>query len=42
MTMLGEGVFAYGEGGREVLARAGGSYELHIAHQGPGILEAAV
>jgi len=42
MTMLGEGVFAYGEGGREALARAGGPYELHIAHQGPGILEAAV
>jgi pantoate kinase len=42
MTMLGEGVFAYGKGAREVLARAGGPYELHIADQGPGILEAAV
>ena len=41
MTMLGNGVFAYGEGARGVLSRFGRTYELHVAHQGPMILVAA-
>ncbi len=39
MTMLGNGVFALGEKALSVLARFGSVYPLHIAKQGPRILE---
>jgi pantoate kinase len=42
MTMLGNGVFAYGKDAREVLLGFGRSFELHVAHHGPTIVEAAV
>jgi len=41
MTMLGNGVFAYGEKARHVLSGFGMVYEMYVAHQGPVILEAA-
>lgn len=42
MTMLGNGVFAYGKGAREVLSGFGRTYELRVAQNGPIILEEVV
>ena len=39
MTMLGNGVFAYGEGAREILGELGETFELHIDSTGVRILE---
>ncbi len=39
MTMLGNGIFAYGKRAREVLLPFGHVFELHIAATGAGILE---
>jgi pantoate kinase len=39
MTMLGDGVFAYGEKAREVLSLFGEVYEFQISPTGPEILE---
>ena len=41
MTMLGNGVFAYGEKARGILSGFGIVYEMCVARQGPMILEAA-
>ncbi len=38
MTMLGNGIFAYGQRAREVLTEYGHVYELQAAEQGPRIL----
>lgn len=40
MTMLGNGVFAYGDTGREVLTVFGDVYEFHVASSGAHIVEA--
>jgi pantoate kinase len=42
MTMLGNGVFAYGEKARDILSGFGMVYEMCVAHQGPVVLEAAL
>lgn len=39
MTMLGNGVFAYGENAREVLSRFGRVYMMTVARSGPVLLE---
>ncbi|PKL57896.1 MAG: GHMP kinase, partial [Methanomicrobiales archaeon HGW-Methanomicrobiales-5] len=39
MTMLGDGVFAYGRKAREVLSRFGEVYEFRISPSGPRIIE---
>ena len=39
MTMLGNGVFAYGVAAREILGQLGETFELHIASSGVRILE---
>lgn len=39
MTMLGNGVFAYGEGAREILGQLGETFEVHVASSGVRILE---
>ena len=41
MTMLGNGVFAYGEKARDILSGFGMVYEMCVAGQGPVIVEAA-
>lgn len=41
MTMLGNGVFAYGEKARDILSGFGMVYEMYVADQGPVIVEAA-
>jgi pantoate kinase len=37
MTMLGNGVFAYGEKAKEILAHYGNVFECHIARAGPRV-----
>jgi pantoate kinase len=39
MTMLGNGVFAYGAKAKDVLSGFGTLYEMHIAQKGPRIIE---
>jgi pantoate kinase len=39
MTMLGNGVFAYGKKGRDILAASGIVYELTVARQGARVIE---
>jgi len=39
MTMLGNGVFAYGAKAKNVFAGFGTTYEMHIAQEGPRIIE---
>ena len=39
MTMLGNGVFAYGKKAREVLLRFGEVYEFQVSLTGPEIME---
>lgn len=39
MTMLGNGVFAYGATAKNVLAGFGVTHEMHIAQEGPRIIE---
>ncbi len=39
MTMLGNGVFAYGQGAREILPQYGQVYEMRAAGHGPRILD---
>lgn len=39
MTMLGNGVFAYGENSQDVLMRFGRVFEMRVAPHGPAILE---
>lgn len=41
MTMLGNGVFAYGETARDILSGFGTVYEMSVAHDGPVVLEAS-
>ncbi len=42
MTMLGNGVFAYGESAKEILAPYGEDYECRIARNGPHITEVSL
>ena len=39
MTMLGNGIFAYGKKAREILLPFGHVFELHVAATGARILE---
>ena len=39
MTMLGNGVFAYGKKAQRVLSPFGEVYEFHVSRTGPGIVE---
>jgi hypothetical protein len=39
MTMLGDGVFAYGKKARELLSTFGEVYEFHVSPTGPRIVE---
>jgi pantoate kinase len=39
MTMLGNGIFAYGQGAREVLLPFGDVYEFHVSATGAHVLE---
>jgi pantoate kinase len=39
MTMLGDGVFAYGKNAKRVLSQFGMIYEMHVATQGARFVE---